>query len=782
MAGLNVYIDAEWDSSGNTISMQVLIEDRRGSSHTFLIVDYNYQYLLAKNGYRRGYNETVDATILFIRFRPEYDLLTFLVQRFCQDQGLPAFRTEVRANLYLFYSIKDLWISMGWDQFEKVVSKSSKKDFYGIDQKRNIVGRFATKRHPEFMVCYKIRDLCGWTNQGLAKLASSVGVEIETKKSFDQYKSTMELGIRQAPHDFIKYALNDVHILKKIVLGQVDLINQVCRDYLNMDLSYNQDTIPMTQGRLVSDIFMNYIGELLSDSSSERFPTIKDKKALFQLACMKLSILDTSKKSYEKNHSKFLEISKKLLSEPLEACLEASRDLLDGKPYLFEYDAISQASIPFFLDYHFTTTGIYNALVSGGRTVNERPWEFLIQNSADIDLASCYGSALRDFTYPIGLPVVYATTPNQEKMTLGEFLKHYQGRMEPNLYTITVSGKLSFPQDLIFSKITSEASIKRSYELGDKKFGMLESEDNAHLAGDFVLIRQEILNGVITADLLEVLRNVCSNTEYKEFMDLQVVTATYWDSRYKVDEIDEWVEKVLQAEGDLSYDEKIQSIRDTRTRSWFPLKLEAFIGKLVVARLEIKQKSKSCGDPEERKRLDALQNALKLIINVFYGCTASPYFPMNNTVLANNITARARVEVWKLSKALNTVQSITDGGNYSPERVFKLNQNGRRPSLSVLSDLRKLEAHRSISVVPLAGRDWGPVYDQYEKDGDLSPFRALDGYAKDHVTAFWAPYGLTLQIGVEHKLEATALRTAFMAKAHPACERSEWQWGPSDSV
>jgi hypothetical protein len=56
----------------------------------------------------------------------------------------------------------------------------------------------------------------------------------------------------------------------------------------------------------------------------------------------------------------------------------------------------------------------------------------------------------------------------------------------------------------------------------------------------------------------------------------------------------------------------------------------------------------------------------KLFVNTIYGALSSRFFSIGNVVLANNITARGRVGVWMLSKALRLRQSITDGGIYEP--------------------------------------------------------------------------------------------------------------------
>ena len=111
-------------------------------------------------------------------------------------------------------------------------------------------------------------------------------------------------------------------------------------------------------------------------------------------------------------------------------------------------------------------------------------------------------------------------------------------------------------------------------------------------------------------------------------------------------------------------------------------------------------------DPVKKKQYHVVQEMLKLMINLVYGCITSVYFPTNNTVIANNITARCRVEVWKLAKALSLCNTITDGGMYEAHKIPFLKQGGKKPGMATLSDIRKLEKHRSIRVGPLGGIDW----------------------------------------------------------------------------
>ena len=56
--------------------------------------------------------------------------------------------------------------------------------------------------------------------------------------------------------------------------------------------------------------------------------------------------------------------------------------------------------------------------------------------------------------YPIGRPRIIAFSSNENQtMTLGDFMRDYAPKITTNLFKVVVSGKLSFDQDLIISKI-----------------------------------------------------------------------------------------------------------------------------------------------------------------------------------------------------------------------------------------------------------------------------------------------------------------------------------------
>ena len=72
--------------------------------------------------------------------------------------------------------------------------------------------------------------------------------------------------------------------------------------------------------------------------------------------------------------------------------------------------------------------------------------------------------------------------------------------------------------------------------------------------------------------------------------------------------------------------------------------------------------------------------------------------------------------MWLLCQALNLRQSITDstdGGISTPTRVnfFRQGDSVRKPGFHTLSDIRRLQEHRSIVVKPLGGVDWVPQFE-----------------------------------------------------------------------
>ena len=158
------------------------------------------------------------------------------------------------------------------------------------------------------------------------------------------------------------------------------------------------------------------------------------------------------------------------------------------------------------------TTVALNDIVTGDRTNNERIFD--LDYAADIDLKSCYGTALQDILLPIGLPTIISRAPNEKYRNIKSFLKKYEHELIPNLWKIVVSGTLSFDQDLIISRLIGTKALENFHRSNNDFYG--DFDELTTLNTRMVVLRREIINGVITNDILEVLK--CSAVLLKSIM------------------------------------------------------------------------------------------------------------------------------------------------------------------------------------------------------------------------------------------------------------------------
>lgn len=330
-------------------------------------------------------------------------------------------------------------------------------------------------------------------------------------------------------------------------------------------------------------------------------------------------------------------------------------------------------------------TSIYLGITSGGRTVNERPLEYLINTGADIDIASAYGTELVNSKISIGRPSIYSFTPNQTKRyNLSGFLKRFEHKiLKNNYYKIIVKGKLPFQQDLLHSRYISENVLT-------KKILNVDSldVDEQVLKSDFLLLRKEIINGVITSKTLDILPKVCSSQEISEIYNLEVVAAIFYEDDNICQTFDDYLEESMKDRGDNFFDLNFNVNKDTRTQKSFIIELEEFINPILKER----QRLKKLSDPISQ----AKSNALKLIINTLWGIITSVYFSLNNVITSEIVTNNTRHNVWLTSKALNTHLSITDGGMYNLTRVSFLKPHKYKPCLNDLSSYYKYKNHQII--------------------------------------------------------------------------------------
>ncbi|MBW4444400.1 MAG: hypothetical protein KME10_24905 [Plectolyngbya sp. WJT66-NPBG17] len=660
---------------------------------------------------------------------------------------------EIR--LLLFYSPKDLRFSLGKSQME----------YYYLDNR--IVKKRGIKNRRGALIIgencqIKIHDLAGWAPRGLADLAAAVGVEMTDKHELDSYKWRMGDAVQELPEVFLRYAMGDTTALIGIFEKYVLLAKKVQRILgLPEEELFTEETIPQTNGTIVAKTLNLYIRNQASN-----------KKA-FDYAVRKHGILNSDHKGYRKYRDILLKLRQEVhTGEDLErkGIQKELKALCNSRAFL--HTVIGQAGVQYFAKQQ--DSSVYLSIVQGGRCNNELPTEYAIRGAAlDIDMSSCYGSALRSYIYPIGLPTVLCQYDEEKSMTLREFLARYKSELVDNLWEVVVRGELPFRQDLVFSKAVSAEKIRKlkaeDYEKGD---GVAHRTDVSHIPGDFLLCQMQIENGIITTEILETLEKVSTNQERQELLNLEIQSAVFYAKSDRLSSMDEWVEHILQDEGERTVvGHRHGNNKDDRSRKWYGMSMEGFMGKLVDER----KRAKTDGEK-------AYQEMLKTFINTTYGVIASPYFEIGNVVLANNITARARLGAWMMNKSLHTVQSITDGGGYSPLRVAVLKPNAKLPGFDKLSNNNEWKDTKNYTrtTAALEGLpegvtwiDWvqeveeayktlqdATTRTQYEKQLGLF----LDDAAKKQIDKFWERYGLTFPFAIEHKVQNIATAMAYLKK------------------
>ncbi len=492
-----------------------------------------------------------------------------------------------------------------------------------------------------YQLVLKTTDLAKIGTGSLETIASSLGVKMEQKSIMDEYKKRMLDAYRNEHlrEDFINYAKGDACVLFEMrQANHKRLLNL----YETLYLTPPDEVIKekLTTGSAVAGLFYDWLCSRVGGTSDEIYGS--DLKPGYEYF------------TYQ-----------------------------NGKPYELK-DLLKKCGVKYFAKTDAEYSKQTNALIQGGRAKNEQPT--IISDSgviADADLTSCYATILENLVYPIGLPFTYSKHETDTKiLTLGDFLKKHEKSLVPRLYTIVVSGKLNHNQTLVPSKLVDSFEINEKY-----------SEDDPKIPADFRLYTKEVRNGIITSDVLEALRAVCNKREWASWMKLEVITAVWYPEYKNCPDPDLWAHIVKIHTDETGNYVKTETkpdgteiIIDQRARFWVGLNIQDFILPFKEKRQELKKLRNAIADKnsDEWLALDAQQNAMKLVCNTLYGVLASPYFNISNVVVANNITAAARVAVWCLACAAGTYQSITDGGAYNLNQVRDW-KGDTQPSMNTLS-------------------------------------------------------------------------------------------------
>lgn len=402
----------------------------------------------------------------------------------------------------------------------------------------------------------------------------------------------------------------------------------------------------------------------------------------------------------------FKQASLELFSQPLEKHGLEDKDLIEL--------ICTPSSAQQLINREHTTGGL-NAKVLGGRCYNPRPKDtrdFGI--IADTDISGCYGEGMRNQTYPYGNPVIIEypkKSRNNDYLTLRQFIKKHGSELVAGLWQawFTVKGELPNPQDFFNSYLPPKKWAELTNESDHLEENWLELPDFTKIYS------HQIENGLLTHDGYQWLMKVASRTLRNYILDNgYITTAMFYPASERVKNPEELIDKLLsQKEKNTSEVQKVKGKTevvntDRECKAWYGVNLGEFlVNDLLTQRNKYKPvtklygkirrlKAEGLGEEELVSQLSSdiervkslvdtsteqlLQDSLslskhpldslfKLSTNTLYGVTVSKYFKTSNTVVGNNITARARALAWYMEKALFTHNSITDGGAFNINRV-----------------------------------------------------------------------------------------------------------------
>jgi hypothetical protein len=678
-------------------------------------------------------------------------------------------------KIYMYYSPRDITATLTTrGAFRDAVREGL------ITKKRNVSGKYL---YEEYGVTLNFKDLIGAFNSSLDQAFDLVGLRNTTKDLIHKdLKSKMDEAIIMNPDKFATYAMGDTKDLFKLWDLRVRQVNKIVENSLDFNPNFTTDNCPRTSGKLVSDTMCLWLEakypalmiaiEYLAHTTSN----LKHKQRVFsrELVNQKENILSSTLIELPKGKNKTM------MCTPVD--IRKKYFITFNDKYGQSISGLARGSIS-ALGALSNNDQSLNAIVNGGRCNNEHHREFQISDVFDIDMSSCYGTTLRDLDFPIGRPrnveVVRTYNGKEKQRTLREIINIYEDKFIDGLWQLVLESpkdkdgkpkQLSFDQDLLYSKIgVTQETIREDLKKGvnqdkwdDSEFQSLaDVVDFAHISGEFKILKREFKNVILTSHSLKVLKNVCSQRELKQILDMLVVAGVYYDRSDKVstDELFDILTDDRKRGAVETSKEDVNFSVDNRTTKWTSVPLENFIGKFIDYRSVLKRQIVNKGDS-----FDIEQTAVKLFINTLYGCLASPYFPISNAILANNITDKARVGVWLINKSLGTVQSITDGGAYSNDGVRFLKTDlakfkKEKPTLNDFSDYELLNNNKCIKVDKLI-HNFAGIY-QDLKINDKNTQKLLDETALNRINCFWSNYNLELPFGVEHKYGNTCERLIY---------------------
>ena len=721
-----IFVYATFTSHNKIISLH--LKTQKGS---FIFLDTHYYNKNAGNrkDWERKHPETPIVCWDF-----EFESAEFILDRLI-DKHLDWKRVEI----IFYHSLDNLYGLLDHNYFSQLFFEKHKNGPC-IYKMGRYVGYFQHQNRN-----FLLNDLSNWNNiEGIMRLQTILGFSNPTEnfmKMIEENFYDLENVLHQEKNfmPFLDNGLNMVNSLEFISQKMLVKINSLYENVYGFPKCFllTEKNIPRSLGGIGSTLLKKFIYHFMSSVNGSF--SLEDFKR-FDLINLRLGRFSKEKtKKYNLKNRLHLKESSSQKSTVISSC--SKRVLAES---------------------YFSNSGIYNSVTQGGRANNEASERWVNTLTADLDFKSCYGESLTAFSYPLGLPFVYAVSDEEEKITLKEFLALYEHEFVENLYTITISHRLNFEQDLLYSKIISPSEINQKDVHSEEQEGKL------------VLLRSELINSILTSDILNALRKVCTNLEWNNLMEATVITSCLYkkseflEPQEFLDYFDDHEKYPIP-----SYTVDYQVVLDPRSCKWTKIPLSQLVQPLLDQRNLLKKKKAESTTEEDKIKFAHEEQFYKLVINLFSGLLGSFHYDISNVLLYNNVTARARLNIWMASKPLLGLQSITDGFAYSVLRTVQFKDGAPKSGLDHLSKINN-EVHlkdrntkSKYIFQPLGNKSPQEWLDIYESK-NLEALSQLNALAEKALDTFWNIYGLKLQYKIEHKLSHCGLRSLHLLKGHYA--------------
>ncbi|MCB1712136.1 MAG: hypothetical protein KDH96_06575, partial [Candidatus Riesia sp.] len=464
-------------------------------------------------------------------------------------------------------------------------------------------------------------------NCSYKRLAGLAGVVLPHKDTLSlSDKEKMLDTYTNKPFEFDKYSLGDL-LLDQMFLGIYKNLKEIVKPIIGDN--FEEKDMKLTFGSTVAGILKKVILQMVDQGINK---LDEDEKNRLTGICSK------GKKNNRLNYLFFKELTRLTCAQNLKSKIDE---------------------------------GIASACkTDGGRCRSNRPLDTkIVSPIADIDISSCYSSAMSSIPYPVGRPYVYGCPMNTgEKITIKTFLKTFSNELGETtwFFRFSTTKNLSFDQDIFVSWIRPKSIEKLFTETHLDDENKYYDPENT---GESVILLNEIQHGVLTSDLLDLARLTWSKKEWEEFIEnTKVENAIIFLKNHKKDHISEVLKDLGNPKLKNKVETKLVNGKPTLQRtqgccSWYPIELK-IVEKIKNLRNEAKKKY---GKKSPQEQL------YKLLGNTLYGVTVSPYFDIGNVVFANNVTARARVMAYMMEKGFHGFQTITDGCSFDLNQMVFIN-------------------------------------------------------------------------------------------------------------